>query len=298
MRITFLRAMSLIVTTAMAIYSMPLTAAELLRGDTTAPCDPTNSTCISEAEKPNCSVTACFATEEAQKAYENQHQCIFTSPCGDFNTATQCCGHNPRTGKPAVIDKVFSTPGVLMPGFDSFTWKNLNMACPNRRQNNAPPDDTWSMCAIGERHSPDDHYKIIDIRGNGKARPFCIDGCSTPPQIVATLYGLGTFLKPDRDNPINYSAKSSFLGGCTKHDVCYQTCDKEQAECDDQLLQSMIDACHSIPHYSLTSRLYPTPTVVLTRNHCMNAARVMHIGLTLAGQTSFQKRRQQYCQCC
>ena len=298
MRITFLRTASLIITTTMAIHSVPLAAADPLLGGPTPPCDPTTSTCISENKKWDCGVAACFTTTEAQKAYEDKHQCVFTSSCGEFNTSTQCCGYDPSTGEPAVIEKVFSIPGVLMPGFDSFTWKDLKGACPNRRQNDAPPDDTWSMCAIGERHSPDDHYKIIEIRGNDTARPFCIDGCSTPPQVVVTLYGLGTFLKPDRDNPINYSAESSFLGGCIKHDVCYQTCDKEQAECDDQLLQSMIDACHSIPHYSLTSRLYPTPTVVLTRNHCINAARVMHIGLTLAGQTSFQKRRQQYCQCC
>lgn len=282
--------------------SLPLFADDFLGGSRPT-CDPTIQTCLPEPEESQCDVTVCFMTVEAQRQYEIKHDCVFpsSSPCGEFDTNTQCCGRNPRTGKAAIIDKVFSTPGVLMPDFDSFTWANLKMACPNLRQNNAPPDDEWIMCRLNSRHNPndpDDHYNVIEILNNGTSRPFCIDGCSTPPLTITLLYTLGYFLEPDRNNPSGYSEESSFLTACTGHDVCYQTCQKEQNECDREFLEKALNACRTIPRHRLSTRWMPTPMIVNTRNQCIRAANVMHRGLQIGGHSAFNKRRQQYCQCC
>lgn len=289
-----------ILATTLIVLSRPLLADDLIFAGSPSACDPGVSSCLPEPEKTVCDVTVCFTTAEGQRQYETMHGCAFpsTSPCGEFDTSTQCCGKNPRTGKAMIIDKVLGTPGVLIPGSDSFTWANLKMACPNRRQNDSPPDGAWSMCEIGKKHDAEDDYAIIERWENGTVRPFCIDGCSTPPGIVSTLYGLGTFLRPDRNNPMGYSEASSFLGACIDHDVCYQTCKKEQRGCDDELLKNMINACAEIPHHSLSAPITPLPVVVRTRSHCIRAARVMYTGLVLGGHTAFNKRRQQYCQCC
>lgn len=287
----------------LTLLSLPVLADDFIFGGSPPACDPTVSSCLPEPEKPVCDATACFTTAEGQKQYEIKHGCVFppSSPCGEFDTSTQCCGKNPRTDEATVIDKVFSTPDVLMPEFDSFTWTNFKMACPDGKQNDAPPDDVWGMCEINRPHDPDDpndHYNIIDIWENSTARPFCIDGCSTPPRTVNALYGLGIFLDRDRNNPIGHSEDSSFLAACVDHDVCYQTCNKDQAECDDAFLAEMINACSLIPHHSLSIRWFPSPGIVGTRNHCIRVASIMHRGLQIGGHTAFNKRRQQYCQCC
>ncbi|HRQ55941.1 MAG TPA: hypothetical protein PLN31_00850 [Azoarcus taiwanensis] len=285
---------------SVALLSPSLAADDFLLGGARPACDPTVSSCLPDPEKPECDVTICFTTAEGQREYEMSHDCVFppSSPCGEFDNTTQCCGRNPRTGEAAVIDKVFSTPGVLMPGFDSFTWTNLKMACPNRRQNDAPEDDAWKMCEVDKKHDPADDYLIIARWENGTARPYCIDGCSTPPLVVTTLVALGYFLENDRNNPTGYSDESSFLAACTDHDVCYQTCQKEQYECDTGLLSEMLSACTLIPHHALSVRWMPWPKIVSTRSHCMIAAEVMHRGLESFGHEAFNARRQQYCQCC
>lgn len=301
MPIPFRRLRPIIVVMSVTMLSPPLAADDFLLGGARPACDPTVSSCLPEPEKPECDVTVCFNSAEGRREFEISHDCAFppSSPCGEFDNTTQCCGRNPRTGEATVIDKVFSTPGVLMPGFDSFAWTNLKMACPNRRQNDAPEDDAWKLCRVNEIHDEkDDDYEIMHVWENGTARPFCIDGCSTPPGAVNALYGLGYFLARDRNNPIGHSEYSSFLAPCIDHDVCYQTCNKDQTECDDEFLVEMISACSLIPHHSLSIRWFPSPGILGTRNHCMRAANIMHRGLQIGGHTAFNKRRQQYCQCC
>lgn len=290
----------IIVVISVALLTPSLAADDFPLGGARPPCDPTVSSCLPEPKETECDVTVCFNTAEAQRRYEIQHGCAFppSSPCGEFDNTTQCCGRHPRTGKAALIDKVFSAPGVLMPEFDSFTWTNLKMACPNRRQNDAPEDDAWKICEVGEKHDPADDYLIIVRRENGTARPYCIDGCSTPPSVVTALVALGYFLESDRNNPTGYSDASSFVAACTDHDVCYQTCQKEQDECDTEFLLELLSACTTIPHHALTVRWMPWPTVLSTRSQCMIAAEVMHRGLKSFGHEAFNIRRQQYCQCC
>lgn len=202
--------------------------------------------------------------------------------------------------------------GVISPGLDSFTWTNYKWACPNMKQNDAPPNALWQQCEKGKKHSPEDDYEITEARKNqnGSARDYCIDGCSTPPSVVATLYATKIFLALDRSNPSGYKTATggtpaSFQPACAAHDVCYQTCNGvDQVACDAKLEKDSKAACQSIPagHKTQTGFLMVGPVLVPqfenTRTECEKAAQAMHTGLKKFGKTAFNLRRQQYCQCC
>jgi hypothetical protein len=256
---------------------------------------------------PVCKPDSCLASEAAKKEYEKTHNCKFAPGDGcsgmTIDKTTQCCGKDPRTGKAKVVDKVMTKKDVISTGTDSFTWTNYLLTCPDKKQSNAEPNALWQQCEVGEKETPEDAYKIVEVRQNGTARPYCIDGCSEPPSAVATAYSAGIFLTNDRNNPTGYSEESSFLSACTKHDVCYQTCnDNDQAACDADLKANSIAACNAIPADSMTFSLgvVPIPHFVNTRNKCIAAAEDMFRVLNTLGlgKSAFNMRRQQYCQCC
>ncbi|MDO8892796.1 MAG: hypothetical protein Q7V00_13190 [Sulfurimicrobium sp.] len=248
-----------------------------------------------------CPVQACFLSEAAKKKYEQDYNCTFaSSACGDFNADTQCCGKDPRTGNAKVVDKVMTSKDVIAIGADSFTWTNYLMTCPDKKQNIAPPNALWQQCVPKQKQTPEDPYEIVEVRKNGTARDYCIDGCSEPPSAVAAAVALGVFLQFDHDNPTGYSAASSFYNACATHDVCYQTCNNnDQLFCDTQLKNNSIAACQTIPAGHWTFAL-AIRAMVNTRDRCEKAAKEMFRVLSdwKFGLPAFNLRRQQYCQCC
>ncbi|MDP2111951.1 MAG: hypothetical protein Q8N48_01425 [Thiobacillus sp.] len=263
-------------------------------------CDPTKMSCTPNALPKPCAPQNCLADSAAQAKFEQENNCTFpASACGDFNADTQCCGKDPRTGKAKVVDKVMTTKDVIAIGADSFTWANYLITCPDKKQNIAPPNALWQQCEKGEFHSPDDKYKIEEVRKTGIARDYCIDGCSTPPAAVAGALAIGIFLVPDRNNPTGYSAASSFKQACVNHDVCYQTCKDDQKICDTKLKNDSKEACQTIPSGHWTFSLV-IGKPVNTREACVNAADEMFKFLSdlKFGLPAFNLRRQQYCQCC
>ena len=273
-------------------------------------CDPTKMSCAPDAQTKPCPPQNCLADSAAQVQFEKVNNCVFpASACGSFNKDTQCCGKDPRTGKPRVIDKVMNKKDVISPGLDSFTWVNYTMSCPNKKQNDAPPNALWQKCHVGKIHmpdDPDDYYKVTEVQENGTARPYCIEGCSIPPLVVATSKALGIFLpNGDRNNPSGYQT-ASFESACNSHDVCYQTCKDDQMTCDKRLKDDMIAACGVIPpaHETLTGFTIVggvlLPKFNNTRQKCMDAANSMFtvLGPWKFGTPAFNLRRQQYCQCC
>ncbi|MHB1232059.1 MAG: hypothetical protein ACYCZQ_05695 [Burkholderiales bacterium] len=254
-----------------------------------------------------CPIQSCFINNAAKKKYEQDNNCTFaTSACGDFNADTQCCGKDPRTGKAKVVDKVMTTKDVIAIGADSYTWLNYKLTCPNKKQSNAAPNALWRKCVPGKKQTPEDPYKIVEVRKNGTARDYCIDGCSEPPGAVAAAVALGIFLKFDHDNPTGYSAASSFYNACAAHDVCYQTCNNnDQLFCDTQLKNNSIAACQTIPagHMTRVIKIVGGMTMLIpvnTREACKKAADAMFTVLSKwdFGLPAFNLRRQQYCQCC
>lgn len=87
------------------------------------------------------------------------------------------------------------------------------------KQNGAPPDALWQQCEVGKKHAPDEDHEISEVRKNGGARDYCIDGCSVPPSGVAVASDAGIFLALSRNNPAGHPA-SSFYQACANHDVC------------------------------------------------------------------------------
>lgn len=268
-------------------------------------CDPSKQSCVPESGPKPCTPQNCLANSAAQAQFEKENNCAFpASACGSFNEDTQCCGKDPRTGKPRVIDKVMNKKGVISPGLDSFTWTNYTSACPDNKQNNAPPNALWQMCEKDKPHGGG--YAIDEVRPNGTARPYCIDGCSIPAYAVAGAVALEIFLFHDRNNPIGY-ATSSFKTACNNHDVCYQTCKDDQLTCDIKLKNDSLAACQTIPagHVTWVTKIIPGPAPAIpkpfhTRAACEKAANEMFKVLNEwgMGESAFNQRRQQYCQCC
>lgn len=273
-------------------------------------CDPSKATCAPGPEKKTCEATNCFSSLEEQKAHEKKNNCTFRADnlCGGktIDKATECCGKDPITGKPRVVDKVMSKEVTQKIGSVDggpindvhYTWASYRKLCPDKKQNNAPPNALWKMCEKGKPETPGG-YPIEEVRPNGTVRPHCIDGCSIPGSVMSLAVLTGTFLVNDRNNPTGY-ATSSFKHACNGHDVCYQTCnDNDQLFCDTKLMNDSIAACQTIPAgHETPSGLLRRP--VNTRQACVKAAETMfeYLNTEGYGQAAFNLRRQQYCQCC
>lgn len=270
------------------------------------PCPP-NQSCVSTPPE-KCEATHCFSSQEEQKAHEKKNNCTFATDnlCGGkpVNKATECCGKAPQTGQPRVVDKVMSKEVTQKIGSVDggpindvhYTWASYQKLCPNKKQNNAPPNALWKMCEKGKPETPGG-YPIDEVRPNGTARPHCIDGCSIPGSVMSLAVLTGIFLVNDRNNPTGY-ATSSFKQACNGHDVCYQTCNNnDQLFCDTKLKNDSIAVCKTIPVGHQTSTLLG---LVNTRKKCEGAAKEMFNRLSTKenGQAAFNLRRQQYCQCC
>lgn len=206
-----------------------------------------------------------------------------------------------------------------------FDWEQYQRQCPNMRQSESPPDHLWPQCEVGKPHMPDDVWPIRQVWQDPKkppnARPHCIDGCSTPQAAVDgmmfwinSLYGSAESLGEDKDNPAGHPL-TSIYEVCVNHDLCYQSCIRSQTRvyCDYMLYKEIMDICETIPvddgkltqwekHIWLIIGIgikSPVkPKNVETRKRCEAIALSMYLGLQLGGQSAFDLRKQQYCQCC
>lgn len=254
-----------------------------------------------------CTNLVCFANEAAKSQYENDNQCKFASAalCGDkpIDNEKQCCTKDAANGQAKIKDKQISALDT------SFNWDDYKKECSTMKQSQSTPDGLWAQCRVGERHSASDDYVVVSVIPNGNSRSYCIDGCSTPPGIVSSLANLGYFIFKNKDNPTGagpngYGSGSSFFNACANHDKCYQTCDqRNQSDCDNQLLADSLAVCNTIPANHITTFINNLgfSDDENTRDKCISAANKMNTGLTSplpASKAAFKMRRQQYCQCC
>jgi hypothetical protein len=265
--------------------------------NTNGSCNPLIQSCTTPVKE--CTANSCFANEVEKEKFEKANNCKFpndTPLCGTakIDKATQCCGKDAQTGKPSVRDRLMTQ---LNP---DFKWDDYVKQCPAMRQREGGPDALWNQCVVGQRHDPnDDDWPVIVVQPNllnSNARPYCVDGCSTPNQIVSYAVTAGIFLVKDKDNPTGFPG-ASFIGGCSAHDVCYQTCSQNtQTDCDNRLLANNLANCENIPANHKTPNIIGVG--ISTRGICVGAATAMHAGLWAGGKAAFSRRRQQYCQCC
>lgn len=268
-------------------------------------CNPAIQSC-QPASPPTkeCDIRACMSAAD-RAAHEKANDCVFLAEgCKGMDLQTQCCSKDEATGKSKPVDKQATKED------SKFVWTAYQKQCPGMKQSNSLPDGLWAQCVVGKPHDPkDDEWNVTEVISNGSGRTYCIDGCSTPPYIVKTLYQTGVFIVEDKDNPTGYATSSSFYNGCKSHDMCYQTCDKtSQATCDENLLKANLAACSTIPvnHTTEIPRKFGDPKKVNTRDKCVDAAKAMNFGLAPrsddevggGGAKAFKKRRQQMCQCC
>lgn len=244
----------------------------------------------------------CFVNLAARQKYEQKNNCIlmeYRCNGNEIDEHTQCCVKDVQTGKNKIRQKQYEK-------FDKkFNWEIYTKECKNMRQSEAAPDALWNQCTVGQKHSEDDDYPVLVVEKNGSARSYCIDGCSTPPSVVKAAAALGLFIFPDRNNPTGagpggIGEVSSFLPACSAHDKCYQTCNSnDQKTCDGKMLMDMQAACNRISeNYITVFEGNFKEKKASTRDRCLSAARTMHAGLEKFGSDAFNRRRQQYCQCC
>ncbi|MDO8892791.1 MAG: hypothetical protein Q7V00_13165 [Sulfurimicrobium sp.] len=270
-------------------------------------CDPAKQSCIPGATPANCKGTQCFSTLEDQAKFEKENNCKFGTDnfCGGkpLDKETQCCGKNETTGADKIQTKQATTEN------SNFDWATFRKQCPNMKQSEGVADGLWSQCKVGQLHAADDDWPVrekVKNPSNPNARDYCIDGCSTPPNIVTSLYRSGVFIFNNKDNPTGagprgFGEGSSFYGACSNHDICYQTCNStSRSTCDNNLLADMQAACNRVPvdHITTFTNNLGFQDNENTRQKCHSAANTMHTGLRVGGGSAFNKRRQQYCQCC
>lgn len=255
----------------------------------------------------SCQIYACFKDSKAKRQYEDENNCNFPSGvvCNgkEIDEENQCCGRNAETGSNEIQEKQIKSLR------DDFDWDVYRKRCPNMRQSEGAPDELWVQCIVGEKHSSKDYWPVVEVLPNlehQKARSYCIDGCSTPPSIVAALYRSGVFIFMDKDNPIGNGDGGSGVGvsfydSCKKHDICYQSCSSiDRKICDLVMLENMKDVCLRVPvdHITRYRNNIGVWVKTLTQDHCINAAEQMYVGLRAGGGSAFAIRKQQYCQCC
>lgn len=246
-----------------------------------------------------CDVHACFRNEAVKKKYEKENNCKFSNKgfCDDkpLNDATECCVKDSKSGDAKILNKQITR---INPDFN---WATYQRECTNMRQSEAPADALWAQCVVGQRHSINDNWTITEVIKNSKARTYCIDGCSTPPDAVEAAFRAEIFLVRNKDNPSGFPT-ASFYNACKAHDICYQTCNNtSQNGCDRNLLNSSRQACATIPRENTTRvTTFGWPHDENTRDKCNLAANRMFTVLSQLnfGAAAFHLRRQQMCQCC
>lgn len=254
-----------------------------------------------------CQGGACFKDAATKYKYEQDHNCRFppAAVCSGqpMNPDTQCCGKDESTGQDKIQNRQAQADAA------DFRWSTYTQQCPNMKQSEGAPDALWAQCVVGQRHGASDHWPVREVvqnPGSPNARSYCIDGCSTPPGVVSSLYRAGWFIFNDKDNPTGagpggFGEGSSFYGACANHDKCYQTCSSTPRNtCDNNLLADMTTACNRVPADHVTTFInnFGFEDDENTRDKCLAAANRMHTGLQIGGGPAFNTRRQQYCQCC
>lgn len=85
---------------------------------------------------------------------------------------------------------------------------------------------------------------------------------------------------------------------CNQHDICYQTCGSDQAECDEQMLADMISVCEAAyPEAcpAAASEKDDCDGYADERNLCLTSANRMYMGLRAFGSRAYEERQEQYC---
>lgn len=136
-----------------------------------------------------------------------------------------------------------------------------------------------------------------------------IDGCSNSPDNLESWDNLPFTTDYDLyvTNPIwgtvlgtvsNAAAAAQTLP-CNVHDICYQTCKSNKANCDDVLGQDITASCDTG---------YPFPCPHATADECneydaeyqacLGIGPIYSDGVDMLGGGAYQGRQSQYCGCC
>lgn len=137
-------------------------------------------------------------------------------------------------------------------------------------------------------------------------KPHWFDGCSVPWQAALVGQLVPEFLDftGDINEPIagvrfSRLQQGAFSGACDLHDACYQTCSTDPSArelCDAAFLETAKQSCQN----ANLSRNYEHSdgTVTDLLLECEGIADTYHFFLRRFGESAFDERQRQYCQCC
>ena len=141
--------------------------------------------------------------------------------------------------------------------------------------------DDWGECI-------DDSNRHLEQND----RDHVIDGCSIPDSVAHIIHAY------TRDNPTGcLSPSSSFIGPCSAHDICYQTCNSNKASCDTNFNDTMADICYGDIIVGCDE-----PGVGVDRLNyylsCNSYRNEYRIGVEKLGRPAWRSRQVDYCNCC
>lgn len=84
---------------------------------------------------------------------------------------------------------------------------------------------------------------------------------------------------------------ANFTSACNSHDICYSTCGKERAQCDQQFRTDLIAACYD---YSQTFKYNPIHQERM-HNKCIPAVEVYHRAVQIAGREAYDAAQAKSC---
>ena len=227
----------------------------------------------------------------AADAAKNKADCTDGDKCGlcsggncfiDPNIKTEsCCGGNKYDNSKSCCVKVAPSymPNTVTRGISIKAAGVSPESCPDRVQN---PD--WPPGGPGGRD---------------------IDGCSVPGWVASLLFPSGIFV--DKESKIasapNPSLAGVFYRSCAAHDLCYQSCNKDdQGACDNKINEDMKNGCGNISDSEVIS--IPNPDLTLpvstfrVKDICFDQVGKVYAGLVTFGFIAYAERQREVCTCC
>lgn len=140
--------------------------------------------------------------------------------------------------------------------------------------------------------------------GGQNDKAHIIDGCSVPGILggqdpAGGVVGEGSteFGRPQGSDDGNVMGKGDKVLDlpCNKHDICYQTCGKEKAACDQKMYDDMVAVCDNAYPGNKCPRITQCIDWYAEKAKCALAARMYKSGLDRFGSAAYQERQAQFC---
>jgi hypothetical protein len=194
---------------------------------------------------------------------------------------------------------------------ESFAQVENDSTCPNRQQNTSRPPlpgtintgfhlvDGCSLPGRGDGLLDELFFQLLPVYSGNADDP-----------VSSEIPGIDTeFGRPE--GPVRMESAPLFDLPCNKHDVCYQTCGSNRGACDGQLTVDLTVVCNRAYEQVCPQAVRDIGTIQINgdpvdacerymdeRAACFTAVTVFATALEEFGDTAYEERQVQFCNCC